>query len=90
MKHESDDPSAVVLSISLYDTLLMAYQPGFGMNMDRTWRRFFGIAPREATAWMAYPGCWTCGSILYLTTSNQWSRNTYKKEFTCQNQSLSV
>jgi hypothetical protein len=42
MKHESDDPSAVVLSISLYDTLLMAYPTGFrheyGPHMAQVFR----------------------------------------------------
>ncbi|HUV29336.1 MAG TPA: hypothetical protein VMW34_18395, partial [Anaerolineales bacterium] len=42
MKHESDDPSAVALSISLYDTLLMAYPTGFrheyGPHMAQVFR----------------------------------------------------
>jgi hypothetical protein len=42
MKNESDRPSAVVLSISLYDTLLMAYPTGFrheyGPHMAQVFR----------------------------------------------------
>ena len=42
MKHESDHPPAVALSISLYDTLLMAYPTGFrhgyGPHMAQVFR----------------------------------------------------